>query len=250
MGKAPVPVPCSAPNSRDSYFLPSLSLLLSIPLLPSSPSPCPHSPSPEPPACPSAQAGAACTARDQAPLSLFPAESAPPPTTPINLLPPTNSLSQQQPPSPHPGGERRSPPASPEHPSKGTPRDPPPASEEMLRWSLGAGVSFLSIPRRFPGPPAPANPYRGFPVRRRMLSWAAGCSGAGGRGGDSTWGWGHRVVSSGTPCRGLSHDAGSVLVDFKVVFPSPPRQDHSPQGRHKHPQALLCCGDHGLLPGG
>lgn len=160
MGKAPVPVPCSAPNSRDSYFLPSLSLLLSIPLLPSSPSPCPHSPSPEPPACPSAQAGAACTARDQAPLSLFPAESAPPTTTPINLLPPTNSLSQQQPPSPHPGGERRSPPASPEHPSKGTPRDPPPRLRGDAKMVSGCGGVFSFHSEEIPRAPRPGKPVQ------------------------------------------------------------------------------------------
>lgn len=204
MGKAPVPVPCSAPNSRDSYFLPSLSLLLSIPLLPSSPSPCPHSPSPEPPACPSAQAGAACTARDQAPLSLFPAESAPPPPPQLTFSHP-RTLSASSNLHPHilvgKDGPHRPPRST---PARAPPEIPPPASEEMLRWSLGAGVSFLSIPRRFPGPPALANPYRGFPVRRRMLSWAAGCSGAGGQGGGLHLGL-------GTPCCLLRHTVPRAL---------------------------------------
>lgn len=58
----------------------------------------------------------------------------------------------------------------------------------------GTGVPFLSIQRRFPGPPR-RRKCRGFPVRRRLLSWAAGCSV---RGGGST-----RAGDAAFPCRAV-----------------------------------------------
>lgn len=199
MARAPVPVPCSPPSSRDAYCLSSISLFLSSSLLPHSRS---LSPSPLPSLYPCPGGGCLYPAA----FSLSPAASPPPPPLTfshpraISATAPASWRGKTVPASPPPGVPRQG------HPQSFRPT---PASEEVPRQSLGVGVPFLSIQRRFPGPPAPVNTYRGFPVRRRMLSWAAGCSGAGG--GDSTWGWGRRVTSSGTPCRGFPHDPSAFF---------------------------------------
>lgn len=132
LGKAPIPVPCSAPSSHSSYFFSSTSLFLSTLLLPSFPSP----PSLGPPPCSSAQARAACTAGDEA-------------FSQQHLLHPPSTFS-------HPGAISANPNLHPfilvveGSPPLGQPRRCPYTSGEMLRWFLGAEVPFLSIQRRFP----------------------------------------------------------------------------------------------------
>lgn len=170
-GKVPGPVPCSAPSSCHSYFLSSISLLLSAPLLPSSPSPWPQ---PLPRSLLPAQPGTRLP-------SAFPQQDLPPPLT-FSHPPAISDSSNPHPCTPAGEDGPRCPPSPRGTPTRAPPENTPTAAEKALKWSLGVGVPFLSIQRRFPGPSALANTYRGFPVRRRMLSWAAGCSGAG-RGG-------------------------------------------------------------------